>query len=216
MGAHNRRAGTHAPVRAAVAIAVVVAAGLLTMGISAAAESPQPLPTPAPPAAGSHRPGLLPGLLGPAPTSSRATPPPAPADPPPVQVLPAAVPAPGPNALVPGTPCTVTALACVDLDRRVSWLFQNGAVIRGPVPVMAGDQDAPTPRGTFRVQWKAAEYTSREYFTQMPYAVFFADGGIAFHAGRQDTYSAGCVKLNLEDAVAWFGYLQVGDQVQVR
>lgn len=117
---------------------------------------------------------------------------------------------------MPGTPCTATARACVQLDKRVSWLFENGAVIRGPVPVMTGDQDDPTPRGTFKVQWKAAEYTSREYFTQMPYSVFFADGGIAFHEGRQDTYSAGCVKLNREDAVAWFGYLQVGDQVQVR
>jgi hypothetical protein len=49
----------------------------------------------------------------------------------------------------------------------------------------------------------------------MPYSVFFADGGIAFHEGRQDTYSGGCVKLTHDDAVAWFGYLQVGDQVQI-
>lgn len=210
----------HAPVRAAVAIAVVAAAGLLTMGISAAAESPQPPPA-APTPGASSSPGLLPSLLGAPPTPGRATPPPATPDPAPVQVLPARtaaapVPGPAPIALVPGTPCTVTALACVDLDRRLSWLFQNGAVIRGPVPVMTGARDAATPRGTFTVQWKAAEYTSREYFTQMPYSVFFADGGIAFHEGRQDTYSAGCVKLNREDAVAWFGYLQVGDQVQVR
>ncbi len=46
--------------------------------------------------------------------------------------------------------------------------------------------------------------------------VFFAAGGIAFHEGRQDTNSAGCVKLVREDAQEFFEYLQVGDQVQIR
>jgi lipoprotein-anchoring transpeptidase ErfK/SrfK len=49
----------------------------------------------------------------------------------------------------------------------------------------------------------------------MPYSVFFADGGVAFHQGRQDTPSAGCVKLTEDDAKAFFAYLQVGDEVQV-
>jgi lipoprotein-anchoring transpeptidase ErfK/SrfK len=116
---------------------------------------------------------------------------------------------------VPGTPCTTPAKACVDLARRVAWLIDDGAVTRGPVPVATGDAQDPTPRGTFTVQWKAEQYTSRQYLTQMPYSVFFADGGIAFHEGRQDTYSGGCVKLVHDDAVAWFNYLQVGDQVQI-
>ena len=46
--------------------------------------------------------------------------------------------------------------------------------------------------------------------------VFFAEGGIAFHEGDMDTPSAGCIKLNNADAQAWFAYLQVGDEVQVR
>jgi hypothetical protein len=116
---------------------------------------------------------------------------------------------------VAGTPCTSAARACVDLDDRVAWLIANGSVVRGPVDVMTGDEKTPTPRGAFHVQWKAQEYTSRQYLSQMPYSVFFADGGIAFHEGRQDTYSGGCVKLTNEDAVAWFDFLQVGDQVQV-
>ena len=49
----------------------------------------------------------------------------------------------------------------------------------------------------------------------MPWAVFFADGGIAFHEGDPETFSAGCVKLAEEDAHAFFTYLQVGDPVQV-
>ena len=119
------------------------------------------------------------------------------------------------GALVAGTPCTVTARACVDVLGRRAWLLGNGGVTRGPVHIMTGDQDDPTPIGTFRVQWKAEEYTSRQYLVQMPYSVFFADGGIAFHEGRQDTASGGCVKLGHDDAVAWFAYLQVGDEVQI-
>lgn len=139
-----------------------------------------------------------------APTTSRAVPPAA------VPVRAAAPP------LVAGTPCTATAKACVDLGARTAWLIENGAVRRGPVSVMIGDEIDPTPLGTFRVEWKAEQWTSREYLTQMPYAVFFAEGGIAFHEGPQDTNSAGCVKLTNADAQAWFAYLQVGDEVQIR
>jgi lipoprotein-anchoring transpeptidase ErfK/SrfK len=49
----------------------------------------------------------------------------------------------------------------------------------------------------------------------MPWAVFFADGGIAFHAGTPGTNTAGCVKLGDDDAQAFFEYLQVGDPVQI-
>ncbi|GAA5117462.1 L,D-transpeptidase [Pseudonocardia adelaidensis] len=121
----------------------------------------------------------------------------------------------GGPGLVAGTPCTATARACVALDDRQAWLIDSGNVVRGPVRIQHGDEEDPTPRGTFKVQWKAEQYTSREYLTQMPYSVFFADGGIAFHQGTQDTPSAGCVKLTREDAEAFFAFLQVGDEVQI-
>jgi lipoprotein-anchoring transpeptidase ErfK/SrfK len=123
-------------------------------------------------------------------------------------------PPPGPS-LAAGTPCTATARACVALADRQAWLLDGGNVVRGPVPIQHGDYEDPTPLGTFKVQWKAEQYTSREYLTQMPYSVFFADGGIAFHEGTQDTPSAGCVKLGYEDAKAFFYFLQVGDEVQI-
>lgn len=228
-------------VAGAAACAAVVTTGIglgLGAGTSAAAEPAAEPAAAAAPAAGSPAPDsdVLSGLLGPTPAAPRtASGPAAPADArsaplasPSLPVssgsAPAAAPGPTPTpaaapsgaALVAGTPCTVSARACVDLARRQAWLIENGAVVRGPVRVMTGDRDDPTPRGTFQVQWKAEVWTSREYLTQMPYSVFFADGGIAFHEGRQDTYSAGCVKLSHDDAVAWFTYLQVGDEVQVR
>ncbi|NMH99386.1 L,D-transpeptidase [Pseudonocardia acidicola] len=120
------------------------------------------------------------------------------------------------SGLVAGTPCTPTARACVDVVGRWAWLLDGDKIVRGPVRIQTGDREDPTPRGTFSVQWKAEQYTSREYLTPMPYSVFFAPGGIAFHQGRQDTPSAGCVKLVEQDAKAWFNYLQVGDEVQVK
>jgi hypothetical protein len=112
-------------------------------------------------------------------------------------------------------PCLPTTRACVDLSTAHAWLLDTGRIVRGPVSITAGDDESPTPRGDFRVQWKAPTYTSREYLVQMPWSVFFADGGIAFHQGNPDTPSAGCVKLSADDARAFFDFLQVGDRVQV-
>ncbi|WP_106096852.1 L,D-transpeptidase [Pseudonocardia dioxanivorans] len=126
-----------------------------------------------------------------------------------------AAPAPARPQGVAGTPCTATARACVDLASRTAWLLDGDQVVRGPVAVQHGGHEYPTPVGTFTVQWKAEQYTSREFGSPMPYSVFFAPGGVAFHEGRQDTPSAGCVKLVHDDAVAWFSYLQVGDEVQI-
>ena len=119
------------------------------------------------------------------------------------------------GALVEGTPCTASARACVDISRGRAWLVDAGKVVRGPVGIMSGDDEDPTPLGTFAVQWKAESYMSREYQREMPYSVFFAEGGIAFHEGNKENPSAGCVKLVRSDAKAWFDFLKVGDQVQV-
>lgn len=117
--------------------------------------------------------------------------------------------------LVPGTPCTTAASACVDLDSRTAWLIEDGEV-RRTVPFLGGDAITPTPTGTFRVEWKAREYHSREYDVDMPFSVFFAPDGIAFHEGSLTESSAGCVHLRRPDAAAFFDRLQVGDEVQVR
>ena len=175
--------------RAAVAAVVVLVAGVVLAGVASAA----------PPLAGTP----LGSVTGSRPDTSLL-----PADPDefardqgvPVPELP---------------PCLPTVRACVELAANTAWLLDNGKVVRGPVPITHGDTETPTPRGNFTVQWKAETYTSREYLVQMPWSVFFADGGIAFHEGNPATFSAGCVKLDAEDAQAFFDFLQVGDAVQI-
>jgi lipoprotein-anchoring transpeptidase ErfK/SrfK len=187
---------------AGLAAGLVVVAGTVLTGVGAAAPRGDRAPT-----TSADGPGLLPLTKARAAGSGQAEP---------RGSTPSGTAAPAPvPARVLGTPCTVTARACVDRDGRRAWLLDAGEVVRGPVLVQTGDDEDPTPLGTFRVQWKAEQYTSREYLTQMPYSVFFADGGIAFHEGRQDTPSAGCVKLLHDDAVAWFDHLAVGDEVQI-
>jgi len=51
--------------------------------------------------------------------------------------------------------------------------------------VATGSRHA-TPRGTFQVSWKAGpNYASNICNEPMPWAVFFAPGGIAFHGGNE-------------------------------
>lgn len=124
--------------------------------------------------------------------------------------------------LVAGTPCSVAAKACVDLDSQQAWLMQDGKVTRGPVPIASGGNGQETPIGhSLRVYRKEKDHVSQESRlpngepAPMPWSVFFQDGGIAFHSGSPQRSSAGCIHLEPVDAEAWFNYLQVGDQVQV-
>lgn len=119
--------------------------------------------------------------------------------------------------LVKGTPCTRTAEACADLAARKAWLITDGKVTRGPVRIASGGPGYETPRGTFTVQWKNRDHRSAEFDNApMPFAVFFTDGGIAFHQGDLNSNSHGCIRLARADAEAFFNTLAVGDEVQVR
>ena len=120
-------------------------------------------------------------------------------------------------ATVTGTPCTSSAHACVDLTTQRAWLLQNGAVALGPVGVSSGGPGKETPEGTFKVEWKDKNHKSAEQNgTPMPYSVFFAAGGVAFHGGSLSRASAGCVHLDDKDAIAFYNDLKIGDEVQVK
>jgi hypothetical protein len=124
--------------------------------------------------------------------------------------------------LVVGTPCSVSAKACVDLDSQRAWLIKDGKIMRGPVKIASGGNGEETPVGhSLRVYRKDKDHVSEESRlpngqpAPMPWSVFFEDGGIAFHSGSPSRSSGGCIHLEPVDAEAWFNYLQIGDQVQV-
>jgi hypothetical protein len=121
-----------------------------------------------------------------------------------------------------GTPCSVSAKACVDLETQRAWLIQDGKIMRGPVPIASGGNGEETPVGhSLRVYRKDKDHVSQESRlpngdpAPMPWSVFFQDGGIAFHSGDPARSSGGCIHLGPADAEAWFSYLQINDQVQV-
>ena len=112
--------------------------------------------------------------------------------------------------------CPAAASACVDLSDHLTWLQSGGRITYGPVPMEPGPPGTQraTPRGTFHVEWKAGpNYISTEYDEPMPYAVFFAPGGIAFHGGSLTTPSHGCVHLDIGSARYYHDHLPAGAEV---
>jgi lipoprotein-anchoring transpeptidase ErfK/SrfK len=87
--------------------------------------------------------------------------------------------------------------------------------VHGPVPMEPGAGADPTPVGSFRVEWKDKVHASGEFGEAMPNSVFFAPGGVAFHAGPLDTPSHGCIHLSADDSAVFFDDLSVGSAVEV-
>ncbi len=114
--------------------------------------------------------------------------------------------------------CPAAATACVDLAEHITWLQSNGTVTYGPVQMEPGPPGTvhATPTGTFNVAWKAGPtYMSTIYHLPIPWAVFFAPGGIAFHAGSLTVGSHGCVHLTMDAARYYNEHLPVGAEVVV-
>jgi hypothetical protein len=114
--------------------------------------------------------------------------------------------------------CPAAATACVDLAHHLTWLQSAGKVTYGPVQMEPGPPGTvhATPRGAFRVSWKAGQdFVSNIYHDAMPWATFFAAGGIAFHGGSLTRWSHGCVHLTMTDAYYYNTHLPIGAQVVV-
>jgi lipoprotein-anchoring transpeptidase ErfK/SrfK len=112
--------------------------------------------------------------------------------------------------------CAPAASACADLDAHVTWLQSGGRITYGPVRMEPGGAGDPTPRGIFHVAWKAgAHYISTSYGVPIPYAVFFAAGGVAFHEGSLTTSSHGCIHLTMAAARYYNEHLAVDAEVAV-
>jgi L,D-transpeptidase catalytic domain len=115
--------------------------------------------------------------------------------------------------------CPAAAVACVDLARHITWLQSDGKVSFGPVqmePGKPGSGPHATPAGTFQVQWKAGpDFMSDIYNEPMPWATFFAPGGVAFHGGSLTHWSHGCVHLTVANAHYYQQHLPIGAEVVV-
>ena len=114
--------------------------------------------------------------------------------------------------------CPARATACVDLAAHLTWLQSHGAVTFGPVRMEPGPSNTAnaTPVGTFHVEWKAGPgFVSNEYGDPMPWATFFAPGGIAFHGGSLTKASHGCVHLTVANAHYYHDHLPIGAEVAV-
>jgi hypothetical protein len=115
--------------------------------------------------------------------------------------------------------CPAAAVACVDLARHITWLQSDGKVSFGPVqmePGKPGSGPHATPTGTFQVQWKAGpDFVSDIYNEPMPWATFFAPGGVAFHGGSLTHWSHGCVHLTVANAHYYHEHLPIGAEVVV-
>jgi L,D-transpeptidase catalytic domain len=115
--------------------------------------------------------------------------------------------------------CPAAAVACVDLARHITWLQSDGKVSFGPVqmePGKPGSGPHATPTGPFPVQWKAGPgFVSDIYNEPMPWATFFAPGGVAFHGGSLTHWSHGCVHLTVANAHYYQEHLPIGAEVVV-
>ncbi|MGW2957152.1 L,D-transpeptidase [Streptomyces sp. NPDC001220] len=109
-------------------------------------------------------------------------------------------------------------VACVDLNRQVTWVQKGGKVVFGPVQMRSGKKGYATRAGWHTVYWRHKNHWSTLYNSPMPYAQFF-DGGQAFHAVYGSIYTTvgswGCVNLKLGDAKKLWGVLKKGDRVFV-
>src|SRR5262249_16950160 len=158
-----------------------VAAASSVVVISAALASPRPAaPRATPDTVKSHEsPWLAPAAAGPQPTASAPQSPPTHPPQPGLHVPPALTAAARP-------PCPAAPTPGVERARPIGWLQSAGKVVFGPVRAEPGPPGSAhaTPRGTFQVSWKAGPgFISNIYHDPMPWAVFFAAGGIAFHGG---------------------------------
>jgi len=77
-----------------------------------------------------------------------------------------------------------------------------------------------TPRGDFKVQWKARKYDSKKYPStdggnNMNFAMFY-DRGFALHTGNIDKHSHGCVRTQKHNAEWLYEWAPHGTNVIIR
>lgn len=104
----------------------------------------------------------------------------------------------------------------VDLRRQMVSAYRGPHEI-GTSIILYGKPGHDTPRGTFPVLRKVADYHSRSYDAPMPHSLFITNDGVALHGSdvRIGRATHGCVGLPPEFARLLFEAVGVGDEVTV-
>ena len=101
----------------------------------------------------------------------------------------------------------------IDVDGKMAWMVEDGRVTYGPVPITTGKAGYETARGTHNVLRHVRHDHSIPFDSPMPYSTYFTVSGMAFHEGRLDEPSHGCVHLGQQAAAHFFEHLKVGDEI---
>lgn len=108
----------------------------------------------------------------------------------------------------PPKPIVPTLVAKVDLTAQSMTVTENGHHLY-TWRVSSGRDGFPTPKGTFRAEWVAKMWYSRQYdMAPMPYSVFFKNGaaihGTSATSQLGNPASHGCVRLTENNAATFF------------
>ena len=116
--------------------------------------------------------------------------------------------------------CLTGRAMCIDKTTdQLTWVIDGKPQLH--FDVRFGADTSPTREGAFSLGWKAKDWTSTLYHSEMPYSMFFS-GGQAVHyssdfaARGYAGASHGCVNVrDLAGIQSLFGQAQVGDKVIV-
>lgn len=117
------------------------------------------------------------------------------------------------TSMPPQPECPPTARACIDVSGKRAWLQTDSRITYGPVPITTGKPGYETTLGSHRVLRHVRHDHSRIFDSPMPFSTYFTTSGMAFHEGRLDEPSHGCIHLGQKAAAQFFDQLRVGDEV---
>lgn len=102
----------------------------------------------------------------------------------------------------------------VTVDKTVQRLtVEVDGVNRYQWPISTARRGYQTPNGSYRPEWLARKWFSREYdWSPMPYSIFFT-GGYAIHGSYEISHlgsqaSHGCIRLHPENAAVLFALVK--------
>jgi hypothetical protein len=105
-------------------------------------------------------------------------------------------------------------IVTVDIEAQTLSVFRGGYEI-GAAAILYGNDDKPTPLGTFPITQKKKDHVSTIYNAPMPYMQRLTNDGISVHGTEVEWGYAthGCVGVPTEFAAKLFEVTRLGDKV---